>query len=124
VVANRAVADIASRGATISWTTDIPSNSQVLYGTTPDCPLATTIIRRFDTAHLRDLHDLRSNAEYYYRVVSQSATGGEASSVIGTFRTEGYTNVTMVVPRLQTRLRPSAGADTSESTGLAVPNRY
>jgi hypothetical protein len=122
VITNINLANIGARSATVSWVTDIPADSQVSYGTAPDCPLSTNNNPVLGTAHSQDLYDLKSNAVYYYRVQSQSAAGAITASNTGTFQTGGYTSTRLVIPRLQTKPLQSAGIDTSDITGLAIAN--
>jgi len=114
--------NIAARTATVSWITDVPTDSQVFYGTSPDCPLSTILNADLSISHAVDLRDLRSNTIYYYRMQFRTAAGILASSETGSFQTTSYQSLSLVVPRLQTKPFQSAGTDRSEMTGIAVAN--
>ncbi|MCU0642246.1 MAG: CehA/McbA family metallohydrolase, partial [archaeon] len=60
---------ISSSSATISWTTDIASNSTVLYGTTSGLGSSASI-NDSATSHLVMLSGLGSSTSYFYRVMS------------------------------------------------------
>jgi peroxiredoxin/RNA polymerase subunit RPABC4/transcription elongation factor Spt4 len=65
-------------GAVISWTTDNPSSSQVLYGTDESCSTATVEDTRMLTNHIVRIVGLESNTSYYYRIRSVDADGNVA----------------------------------------------
>jgi hypothetical protein len=113
---------IAARNATVAWTTNIPADSQVFYGTTPDCTLFTRLDLTLDTAHSVDLYDLQANRAYYFRVQSKSASGTLAQSNSIMFQTASYHIIKLVVPRMHTKPWLTGETDDSEFTGIAVAN--
>ncbi len=64
--------------AVISWTTDNPSSSQVLYGTDESCSIATVEDTRMLTDHVVRILGLETDTRYYYRIRSVDADGNEA----------------------------------------------
>ena len=78
---------ITVSGATITWTTDEAATTQVKYGLTTDCDLATTEVTSLATSHSVDLAGLKSGKTYHYRVISRDAAGNEAVSPDATFTT-------------------------------------
>jgi len=70
---------ISSSGATITWTTTIPSSSQVLYGATPGYGQATTL-QSLATSHSIALSGLSASTVYYYEVLSRDSLGNLATS--------------------------------------------
>jgi hypothetical protein len=78
-----------SSGATISWTTDEPSDSQAEYGVTTLYGGATPINSAPVTQHSVTLTGLVSNTLYHCRVKSRDAAGNLAVSGDATFRTGG-----------------------------------
>jgi hypothetical protein len=81
------VSRTSTSGASISWNTDIPADTQLFYGTTSNCGLSTRLNTSLVTAHAQSLNGLRANTLYYYRVQSRSAAGLLAQSSVLTFTT-------------------------------------
>jgi len=71
----------------IIWETDIPTTSQVEYGTTPECGRYTPLNEHLTTHHLVELDNLEFNTIYFFRVRSRSSNGAEAISRNYTFAT-------------------------------------
>jgi phosphodiesterase/alkaline phosphatase D-like protein len=78
-------------GATISWTTNEASNSQVDYGTTPGYGSSTALVSTLVTSHSASLSGLQAATLYHYRVKSRDAAGNLATSADFTFTTAGDT---------------------------------
>ncbi|HMC68595.1 MAG TPA: IPT/TIG domain-containing protein, partial [Mycobacteriales bacterium] len=74
--------------ATVTWTTDIPADSQVEYGTTTaygnKSPLNSTLV----TSHSVKLSSLTRLTTYHYRVLSRASSRGLAASGDLTFNTK------------------------------------
>ncbi|MDE1988294.1 MAG: fibronectin type III domain-containing protein, partial [Patescibacteria group bacterium] len=66
--------------ANISWATDEPSNSKVIYGLTTSYGSETTLDNTFTRIHSVSLSNLLPSTSYHYRVVSADAAGNQASS--------------------------------------------
>jgi len=82
---------ITSSGATITWTTNEASDSQIDYGTTSSYGSSTTLNTSLVTAHSQTLSGLTAGALYHYRVKSKDAAGNLASSGDYTFTTSSDT---------------------------------
>ncbi len=74
--------------AIVSWTTDEPSNSQVLYGPDGSCANSTLVDSRMITEHSVRIIGLEANTAYYYRIKSIDTDGnGAAMDPPGLFTT-------------------------------------
>jgi hypothetical protein len=80
VIFNTLVSDISYHSATVSWTTNSPSDSQVEYGTTIGYGLTTPLLTGPGTNHIVQLVRLMSGATYHFRVRSGNADGTAFSS--------------------------------------------
>jgi hypothetical protein len=100
VISNVSSSGITSSGATISWTTSLPSDSQVEYGTTTSYGGSTGINGSMLTSHLQTIGGLSANTFYHYRVKSKDATGNQAVSSDYTFTTlnTGAPTITITSP--------------------------
>jgi hypothetical protein len=78
---------ITSTGATITWTTNEASDTQVEYGTTTSYGLTTTLNSAMTTAHSQALTGLFASRLYHYRVKSKDASGNLSISGDFTFTT-------------------------------------
>ena len=70
---------VNNRGATITWTTDDPSSSQVEYGATTAYGMTTTVDSTAKTSHSVEITGLSKETTYHYRVKSASATADDVS---------------------------------------------
>ncbi len=91
VISNVASSSITSSGATISWTTNEASDSQVEYGMTTGYGSTTTLNTTKVTSHSQSLSGLKAGTTYHYRVKSKDAAGNLATSVDCTFATASDT---------------------------------
>jgi hypothetical protein len=82
---------ITANGASISWSTNEPSNTQVEYGATTAYGSSTTLNTAMVTAHSASLSGLSANTLYHYRVKSRDAAGNLATSADFTFTTSSTT---------------------------------
>ena len=80
-------ANVTATGATISWSTNEASDTQVEYGTTTAYGNATPLNTSLVTAHSVSLSGLQANTTYNYRVKSRDAAGNLAASGNLTFVT-------------------------------------
>ena len=76
-----------STAATVSWATDEPSSSQVLYGTSTAYGSSTTPDPALVTTHTQQVTGLSPNTAYHFAVRSADAAGNVATSADGTFTT-------------------------------------
>ena len=86
ISAMRAV-NVGPYGATITWTTNEASDSQVEYGPTTVYARSTARNASLVTSHPQTLSGLTAGTLYHYRVKSQDAAGNLATSGDGTFTT-------------------------------------
>jgi fibronectin type 3 domain-containing protein len=77
----------ANTTATVTWTTDKPSTSQVTYGTTTAYGSTTTLDPTLVTAHSQTLSGLTSGQLYHFSVTSSDGSGNTAGSPDSTFTT-------------------------------------
>ena len=61
--------------ATITWTSAVPANSQVAYGTTTSYGSSSILNTTLVTAHSAALTSLTAGTTYHYRVLSADSTG-------------------------------------------------
>ncbi len=87
VISNVAAGNITTTGATITWSTNENSDSQVEYGLTTAYGQSTTLNSSLVTAHSQELSGLTADRLYHYRVKSRDAAGNLATSVDFTFTT-------------------------------------
>jgi hypothetical protein len=78
---------VSQSGATVSWTTDVGSSSQVEYGTTVSYGSSTAVDATAVTTHAMGLSGLSAGTLYHYRVKSGAAGGALAVSGDFTFTT-------------------------------------
>ncbi len=83
---------ITSTGATILWTTNEASDSQVEYGTTVTYGSSTSLNVAMVTSHSQTLSGLQANTTYHFRVKSRDAAGNLATSPDYTFTTQTPTD--------------------------------
>ncbi len=83
-VTTSSVGDIS---ATVTWTTDEPSTSQIKYGTTTGFGSSTALDPALVTSHSAVLINLAPNTTYYFQVVSGDADGFQSFSGTSTFTT-------------------------------------
>ena len=85
---------ISQSSATITWTTNEASDSQVEYGTTIAYGSSTVLNSSLVTSHLQTLTGLSAGTTYHYRVKSRDAAGNLATSGDFTFTTQAETDTT------------------------------
>jgi chitodextrinase len=86
-LSNVAASSITTGGATITWTTNEASDTQVEYGTTTAYGNSTTLNTAMVTSHSATLTGLSSSTLYHYRVKSRDAAGNLATGGDFTFTT-------------------------------------
>ena len=122
------VGDVTSSGvtptaATISWTTDEASNSQVEYGLTTAYGSTTPIDGALVTAHAVALSGLTEGRQYHFRVRSRDQAGNLATSDDFTFATPDSTapSVSLTAPAAGATVSGtvSVTANASDNVGVA-----
>ncbi|MDM8008399.1 MAG: family 10 glycosylhydrolase [Phycisphaerae bacterium] len=88
VIFNVQASNVTNNAATITWTTDLTSSSQVEYGLTPSYGSLTPLNSTPVTSHSVQLSGLAATTLYHYRVISANANGSTTSSDY-TFTTSG-----------------------------------
>jgi len=88
---------VTTSGATITWTTNESSTSQVEYGTSASYGSSTTTDTTQVTSHSVSLSGLSASTTYHYRVKSQDAAGNLATSGDYTFTTSTPADTTAPV---------------------------
>lgn len=86
-ISNIAVS-VSKNGAIMTWTTDTPSTSKVVYGiNSSNLDKESTFISSLDTTHSISLIGLTANTTYYYKVTSTDSSNNSKSSDIKSFTT-------------------------------------
>jgi len=88
LISTVSASNVSSSGATITWTTNETSTTQVEYGLTPAYGNATVLNTNLVTSHSQALSGLARNTWYHYRVKSQDAAGNLAASGDFVFKTK------------------------------------
>jgi hypothetical protein len=76
-----------STTATITWTTAVPANSQITYGTTTSYGSSSTLNSSLVTTHSVALTSLTAGTTYHYRVLSADSTGVVVTGLDNVFTT-------------------------------------
>jgi hypothetical protein len=87
VISQIATSQVTTNAATVSWTTDIPSSSQVLYGTSSTYNQSTTLDTTQVTGHSQTLTGLTPGTTYHFAVRSTGSASNTATSGDNTFAT-------------------------------------
>jgi hypothetical protein len=78
-----AISQVAARPGpgrvTITWTTDVPADSQVQYGPNTAYGSATAVDRNLVTSHSVTITGLTRKATYFFQVLSRDAVGSLSS---------------------------------------------
>jgi hypothetical protein len=78
---------VTGSGVNISWSTDVPANSQLAYGTTPSLGQLTPLQTSLSTSHGVVLTGLSSGTTYYFVAQSTGTNGVTGYSTISSFTT-------------------------------------
>ena len=73
--------------ATITWTTAVPANSQITYGTTTSYGSGSALNSNLGTTHSATLTSLTAGTTYHYRVLSADSTGAMVTGLDNVFTT-------------------------------------
>src|SRR5205085_816300 len=87
VISGVTVASAGGTSATIQWTTNEASDSQVEYGLTATYGSATTLDPTLGTSHTVTVGGLTGSTTYHYRVKSKDASGNLAAGADSIFTT-------------------------------------
>jgi len=116
VISAVAASSISSAGATIGWTTDEPSDSQVEYGLTTTYGSTSAANSSLVTTHSVAL-GLSASTTYHYRVRSRDAAGNLAVSADATLTTMAPSDTT---PPTVSITAPAAGATVSAAVTVSA----
>jgi fibronectin type 3 domain-containing protein len=115
VVSAIAVSALNQNGATITWTTNEPADSQLAFGPTTAYGGLTTLNGSLVTAHSQVISGLDASATYHFQVRSRDAAGNLATAADQTFTTPAPPDT--VAPSAPTNL--GATASTATQVGLS-----
>ena len=85
VISNVYVQSSTATTATIVWTTNTPSTSQIFYGTSIFLQYSNNVNSTLVTSHTSTLTALNANQPYYFAAVSVDGSGHSAQSPTYTF---------------------------------------
>ncbi len=101
VISNIKVSRVTSQGVTISWNTDLRSDTQVQFGLS-GLDRSSTLNTKLVTSHSQNLGGLQASTTYYYQVQSKTSAGVKAVSQTFTFTTAPPKKATLSFSRLTT----------------------
>jgi hypothetical protein len=88
--------------ATITWTTAVPANSQITYGTTTSYGSSSALNSNLVTTHSATLTSLTAGTTYHYRVLSADSTGALVTGLDNVFTTRALAISVSVSPTAAT----------------------
>src|SRR5205823_348327 len=94
VISGVAAGSLSASGATVTWSTDEGSDSQVEYGTSTAYGSSTSLDSGLALAHSQALSGLVAATTYHYRVKSRDGAGNLATSGDFTFTTSAAPDTT------------------------------
>ncbi|MBI4395740.1 MAG: fibronectin type III domain-containing protein [Elusimicrobia bacterium] len=94
VISGVAGSNVTSNSATVGWSTNEPSDTQVEYGLTTSYGNSTALNTSMTTSHNASLAGLSAQALYHYRVKSRDAAGNLSVSGDYTFTTQAGSDTT------------------------------
>jgi hypothetical protein len=97
VISNVQSSDITASGATITWTTNVPAGSEVVYGTTTPWGGLTVYAATPVTSHSMNLTGLAAGTKYVFAVESAGSTGPWTVSSIYSFTTSSALTISLPV---------------------------
>jgi hypothetical protein len=89
VISEISVDSITAGSAAIKWTTNVPANSRVIYGTTIAYGLSTLVDSTLVTSHSMILYSLAPGTLYHYQILSADLNGTLNTSADVTFSSAG-----------------------------------
>jgi len=111
---------ISSNSATINWTTNETSDTQVEYGTTISYGNSTTLNTSLVTTHSQTISSLSPSILYHYRVKSRDVAGNLSVSQNYTFTTSAIADTTPpVISNIQVKNITSSSAAITWTTNEA-----
>lgn len=116
-ISNVAAGGVTASGAQVSWSTSVPGDSQVEYGTSSTYGSSTPLDSGMVTAHSVSLQGLAAATQMHFRVKSRDASGNLATSTDGVFTTRAAPDTT---PPTVAISAPSAGAVLSGQVNVSA----
>ena len=89
VITSVQTGSITVSSSQVVWTTSVPANSSVDYGTTPAYGNSTSVDATMVTSHQMTLSGLTAGTTYYYQVNSADSKGNHGHGG-NSFKTSGY----------------------------------
>jgi Purple acid Phosphatase, N-terminal domain len=114
--------NITTSGATITWTTNIATNSQVNYGTTTAYGQKSALNASLLTSHTVTLSGLTASTSYHYQAVSADGSGNQAISTDFTFTTTATTPLPTISAVASSNIT-SSGATITWTTNTATSSQ-
>jgi len=111
-ISNVQATAISATGATITWTTTLPSSSEVVYGTTTPWGGLNVFSPNLVTAHSMTLSGLSPSTKYVFAVEGDGSTGPWVVSSIYSFTTIASAVTTSAAPVIS-NVQASAVSNTS-----------
>lgn len=108
------VLDRTSSSARVTWTTDLPSTTQVEYGPTASYGWSTPLDGTLTTDHSAPVSGLDPETTYHYRLLSTDAAGNTVTSPDYVFTTAGVSTLSCHLTE------PAAGSTLSGSVTVAA----
>jgi len=108
---------VSSNSAQINWTSNVPGDSQVDYGTTSAYGTSTPLDSTLVTSHSVSLSSLSASTTYHYRAKSKDASRNSAASGDATFTTSAAPDMT---PPTISMTAPAAGAVVSGTVSVSA----
>ncbi len=100
VISAVSASSVTTTGATVTWTTNKSSDTQVEYGTTTSYGLSTTLNTSMVQSHSQVLSRLAASTLYHYRVRSKDTSGNLAVSQDFTFTTSTSGDILFIISRV------------------------
>ena len=123
VISGIATQNVSATGATIIWTTDVASSSQVEYGTTVSYGSTSAVNNSLVTSHSVTLSGLTASTTYHYRVWSVDIAANVAISADNTFTTSAPDTTPPVISGVTASNLTSTGAVITWTTNEAASSQ-
>jgi hypothetical protein len=120
VISAVSAATVDASSATIVWSTNTGSDSQVDYGTTTSYDSSTAVNGNSVKSHMQVLSNLTPGTTYHYRVKSKDSSGNTAVSGDATFTTTTSTGPTGGGSSIVSIVAPSSGANVKAKVKLTA----
>ena len=109
-------ASVSSTGVTITWTTDLPSDSQVEYGDSQNLGSLSTLNTTLTTSHSVTLSNLSENTNYVFRVKSKPV----GASVVVASSLHEFTTLTHSTPVIASANISSVASSNVTASGATI----